>query len=92
MSNPLFTLRELVQMMQETTGADYSNWGLSVANDTVDEIFIGPEQKDMKLIVPLIDIVDCATESYPLYGLEEIFFLFGTDEQGGLEWGIVRRE
>lgn len=91
MSNPLFTLQELVRVMQRTAGADYGNWGLLIEEGS-NEVFFGPEGDGFKLVVPLFDVVECAAESYPNYGLDEIFFLFGIGEGGGYEWGLARRE
>ena len=84
----LISVQELVQSMRQTDGSDYGNWGVWVLPGDESEVSIGPCQDGWTLCIPLLDIVEYAAEVYPNYGFEEMYFLFGVDEWGNLEWGL----
>lgn len=85
----LFTIRELVGFMQESEDADYGNWGILIDPKASESILIGLEQEGRRLVVPLLDIIDCANECLPTYGFEEIYLCFGFDDRGEVEWAIM---
>lgn len=83
------SIKELVRLMEKVGEKyDYSNWGICSDGD---ELYLGPNDRGLTVSVPLLDIIEFAEENLPNYGLEELFVVFGHEEDGSVGWCIGRR-